>query len=318
MSPNPSKGITCAVCTYNSPRTLVATLDSLAEQTLAPERFEVIVVDNGGDPETESVTQRAMSAHPNVPMRFVREHKVGLSHARNRGIEESKFDVIAYIDDDARAVPNWLEDLREPFDQDDQIWACGGPVHPDWECERPKWLTDSMLRGLSVVQWGDEDRWLTWPERIIGTNMAFRIETLNALGGFDAKLGRQGNNSVGMEDTVIQEHMFDQGKPTFYAADAAVFHLVPADRCTFRYFFRRSYGHGVSETRMNPQRLGYIYPARRVARAFRQYLFSPFFVKTKSIGPLRNLAGELGTFRECIRQNRLSGTDANTGTQSDA
>lgn len=244
---NPS-GISVAVCTFKSPETLGAALESLGRQEIGDECLEILLVDNGGLEETRSIAERFHGATPHS-FRYVREPELGLSRARNRALRESGHRVIAFIDDDARACPRWARSLFEAF-ENAKVRAVGGPVEPLWEASRPGWLEDELLRSLSVVEWGKEDRWLVWPERIIGTNMAFDRNFLLDLGGFDEQLGRKGRSLAGMEDTVLQERMHREGFGVFYRADAVVHHLVPANRCRESYFFRRTMADELSKLRV--------------------------------------------------------------------
>jgi GT2 family glycosyltransferase len=81
---------------------LPALLASLAAQTLAPERFEVIVVDNASRDSTAEVARRggAKVVHEPVPNR---------SRARNRGAGAARSDLLAFTDVDCVAEPGWLE-----------------------------------------------------------------------------------------------------------------------------------------------------------------------------------------------------------------
>lgn len=83
---------------------LAALLDSLAAQTLAAERFEVIVVDNASRDGTSAVARRAgaLVVHEPVPNR---------SRARNRGVKAAGSDLFAFTDADCVAHPGWLDTL---------------------------------------------------------------------------------------------------------------------------------------------------------------------------------------------------------------
>src|SRR4051794_40020225 len=93
--------LTVVVCTRHRAGPLEACLASLAAQTLAPGDLEVIVVDNGSTDATSSVAARWLGG--DLHGRCVRESRVGLSHARNTGVAAATADVVAFLDDDARA-----------------------------------------------------------------------------------------------------------------------------------------------------------------------------------------------------------------------
>lgn len=244
-----SPSISVVVCTHKRPRLLAATLDSLATQSIEAREFEVIVVDNASRDRTPDVVGRARERLP-AEVRYIQEARLGLGTARNSGVAASRGTLVAFIDDDAVADPGWLAALLQAFALGPDVWAVGGPVFPAWEAARPRWLTDDLLRSLSVVDWGDLERSLTWPERLIGTNAAFRRECLGALGGFRVDLGRTGQQLLGSEDTELQQRIHAHGKVVWYTPAAIVHHRVPAGRLNVPYFLKRTFGTGRSEVRL--------------------------------------------------------------------
>jgi glycosyltransferase involved in cell wall biosynthesis len=247
--------ISSIICTYRRPDTLGAAIQSLRNQTLSAKQYEIIVVDNNSrDGTAEIVRKHQEDASPHL--HYVLENQQGLSHARNAGIRKARADIVAFVDDDAVAEPNWLSSLLDVYDKVADAWAVGGKVLPIWGGERPKWLQGKLLRGVSLVEWGEEERPLKWPERVIGTNFSFRKRVFSEIGTFSTDLGRRGRLLLGHEDTEIQERIHKLGKLVFYTPRAAVRHHVPVDRMTKHYFYNRAYGTGRSEAIITAQRFG--------------------------------------------------------------
>jgi GT2 family glycosyltransferase len=98
--------VSVVVPVRNGARSLPPLLDSLRRQTLAPERFEVVVVDNASSDETAAVARQAGAT-------VVDEAVPNRSRARNRGIEASRAERIAFIDADCVASERWLEALLD-------------------------------------------------------------------------------------------------------------------------------------------------------------------------------------------------------------
>jgi len=153
-------------------------LEALRRSVRAPD--EVIVVDNSsGDPATESVARKFHA-------RYVLEEKVGLSHARNRGITESNSGILVYIDDDAVPEANWLELMLQPFSDLTIAAVTGGVVLPGSPVQPPDHQPNFFLR--------NHDRY--WFEIAafgglgIGTNMALRKQACTGLSFFDERMGR--------------------------------------------------------------------------------------------------------------------------------
>jgi len=255
--------ISVVVCTHRNPAGLAQTLDSLAGQSLDKELYEVIVVDNNSQDNTKGLVE----SYPSV--RYVFEEKLGLSCARNRGIENARGDIVAFIDDDADASGRWLEELLKVYDSVADAWAVGGKVLPIWDAPKPDWLTEEYYRSLSLVEWGEETRALHWPDRIIGTNCSFRKEVFSSTGNFKPELGRIGSLMLSFEDTEIQQRIGAMGHLVYYTPDATVYHHVPAFRMTEEYFCNRSLGNHISQILMILSEKGYIHEVHQFVNGFR-------------------------------------------------
>src|SRR5579859_1715230 len=101
---DPGPEISVIVPVRNGAGSLAPLLDSLARQTLARPRFEVVVVDNASTDATAEVAaaRGARVVHEPVPNR---------SRARNRGAAAAASRLYAFTDADCVADPHWLEEL---------------------------------------------------------------------------------------------------------------------------------------------------------------------------------------------------------------
>jgi len=234
------------ICTYNIPDTFYLALESLTNQNFSKNDYEIIIVDHTISDKIPSSIREIIDQN-DCEIRYIPESKKGLSAARNTGIEHSNAEIIAFIDDDAIADPDWLSSILEIYEKEPDAWAVGGKVKPLWDVDPPDWFDDTMLRSLSIVDWGNEIRPLIWPERLIGTNFSFRREVFEKIGFFDTQLGRKGSLLLGNEDTEIQERIHELGKYVYFTPHAIVHHHIPPERLTKKYFFDRSYGGGRSE-----------------------------------------------------------------------
>jgi glycosyltransferase involved in cell wall biosynthesis len=118
--------ISVVICTHDPRRreNLVAAVASVFRQTHAP--IEVIVVVNGGGALLEQVTAWLPDG-----VAITKSETPGLSAARNVGVATARGDVIAFLDDDAIAAPDWLEQLVLGYGDDD-VMGVGGWVEPHW------------------------------------------------------------------------------------------------------------------------------------------------------------------------------------------
>jgi GT2 family glycosyltransferase len=106
----------------NQPEMLEACLASLAAQSLDHAAFEVVVVDNGSTALPEVVVAR----HPGV--RLLSEPRPGPGPARNLGVRDAAGEVLAFIDADCRAHPDWLRNAMEALRAAPKGTILGGDV----------------------------------------------------------------------------------------------------------------------------------------------------------------------------------------------
>lgn len=284
--------VSVVISTYQRTDTLPLALHSLTQQTLSADRYEILVVDNDAAGSAQSVVA-SIHTEGRVQISYQVEHAQGLSYARNAGIRAARSDLIAFMDDDAEADPNWLTAILRGFARSDDVWATGGKVVPIWDAERPAWLGDDLLRSLSIIDWGEEERALQWPERLIGTNCAFRRVVFQEVGSFDEALGRQGQALLGNEDTEIQERIHRAGKKVLYLPDAVVRHHIAPARLSKQYFYRRAYGTGRSQAIVDRQRRG----RRLVVHRMRRYL--------EQLIPKVREAASSGTAKEAFKRKQV-------------
>ncbi|HSU47050.1 MAG TPA: glycosyltransferase family 2 protein [Arthrobacter sp.] len=238
--------VTVVICAYTSARwgMLLDVIESVRHQTMAPEQVLVVIDHN------EDLRERLVEIVDDVTI--VKSTGLpGLSGARNTGVGLADSDIIAFLDDDAEAAPDWLERLVALYDDPD-VLAVGGKVVPLWESGRPgyfaeelDWIVGCSHRGLPRV--ASEVR------NVIGANMSFRLEVLRQVGGFNQSLGRKGSLPLGCEETeiCIRSTMGAPGSRIVYEPAALVRHHVPAERGSLRYMLSRSWSEGISKAQVS-------------------------------------------------------------------
>ncbi|MBC1262543.1 glycosyltransferase [Synechococcus sp. BSF8S] len=98
--------ITAIVTTYNRPKLCTKAILSLACQTLAQDDYEIIVVDDGSNPETH---QLLGLLKPVVDFKYVFQPNSGLASAKNHGLFHASAPIVLFLDDDDLSSPNLLE-----------------------------------------------------------------------------------------------------------------------------------------------------------------------------------------------------------------
>ncbi len=238
--------ISAAVCTFNRYETLGDTIGSLLAQSLSTGAYQILVVDNSPDADRAREFAKSYGEHGNV--RFVHLNESGLSNARNVAIREAPSAYVAFIDDDAVAAPDWLAKIVELFERESgDVAGVGGPADPLWETSRPPWLHDHLLGYVGVLNWGtelieaDEQHWL------IGTNVAYRRNLVERVGGFRTDLGRRGSLLLSNEETELGNRLRQAGYRLLYSPDIRVKHRVPKQRLTREWIRRRVFWQAVSD-----------------------------------------------------------------------
>ncbi len=238
----PRLGFSVIICAYTEKRwsDLVKAVESLRQQTVAPDEV-ILVVDH--NPALLALVQSEM---PDV-IAVENQEENGLSGARNSGVAAASGEIIAFLDDDAVAAPNWLEELLQEY-ADPQVVGVGGaslPIwvhhHPAWFPEEFNWVVGCSYRGMPVTT--------ATVRNLIGCNMSFRREVFEAVGGFRNGIGRVNTRPVGCEETelCIRANQHWPDRAIRYKPDARVFHHVPGNRTSWRYFFARCYFEGIAK-----------------------------------------------------------------------
>lgn len=237
--------ISAIICTYNRAAYLQKAIQSLVDQTLPKEQYEIIVVDNGSTDNTKAIIE-GFEHFDNL--RYIYEPIIGLSKARNTGWQNAQGEYVAYMDDDAIACPEWLERIVAAFDTvQPQPASVGGKVTPIWEAERPAWLPKQREDALALVDWGDNPKFLTEEhEHHVGCNIAYPLQILQGCGGFSTSLGRKGTNLLSNDENIVRSYVRQHNLGTYYDPEISVQHCIPAERLTKRWFYRRAFWQGVS------------------------------------------------------------------------
>jgi glycosyltransferase involved in cell wall biosynthesis len=255
--PGPASAISVVVSTYDEKRwtDLVACMRSLGEQTRQPLET-ILVVDHN-----PSLLERAREELTGGRV-MANDRSRGLAGARNAGVGAAKGEVIAFIDDDARAEPGWIEQLESCF-EDAAVVGAGGALIPDWEGSEPRWIPPEFYWVFGCSYTGLPER-LGPVRNPIGANMAVRAGVLREVDGFregDAGSAPREIRSRGVvraagnvpddTDLAIRVSQLRQHAVWLYQPQARVLHTVTAERASLRYFLRRCHEEGAGKANLS-------------------------------------------------------------------
>lgn len=247
-------------CSHNPrPDYLTRTVDGLQSQTLDQQRWEYLLIDNASDQPLESRVD--LSWHLNA--RHAREEQLGLTHARLRGIGESKGEVLVFVDDDNVLDPDFLEQALKVGREWPTLGAWGGQTRPGFEKPPPDWTQQYWSR--LVIREFDSDRWSNQPADAdampCGAGMCVRKSVaayylqLHTTGQRRILMDRAGTSLISGGDSDMAICACDLGLGMGMFTSLKLTHLIPADRLTEDYLVRLVEGLAYSSIVLDSFRL---------------------------------------------------------------
>lgn len=209
---------------YNGEKTLSLCLDSLLNLDFPKENLEIIVVDNNSTDATKDIIRH-------YPVKYVFEGKRSRGAARNKGIKESRGELVAFIDADCIADREWLTNIVEGFTSE-AVGGCGGEVLPfnpytlieKYYCFKGLF---SQKKGLMTTE--------SFLPRIATFNAIYRRDVLEEVGLFD-------DSFITNEDIDLSYRVYLKGYQLKYIPEALVYHKHPDNLSDlFRKWFEYGY-----------------------------------------------------------------------------
>lgn len=241
---NTELDVSVIICTYTEKRwhQLVAAVQSVQQQSTPPREIIVVVDTNA------PLLERVRAQLPGV-IAIANNQPRGSSGSRNSGIAIAQGALIAFLDDDAIAFPDWLARISQGC-ADPRVLGASGMVEPLWAAPKPAWFPEEFYwvlgcsyRGLSEN--GGEAKGATYEGCA-----CFRREVFEAVGGFRNDMGRVNifppAGGEGAE-LCIRARLRWPDKVFLFEQQARIRHLVPSFRTSWRYFCSRCLAEGNSK-----------------------------------------------------------------------
>ena len=244
--------LSVVIATFNRHELLTRLLTQLDAQTLAPDRFEVLVVDDGS---REPVGPALAELRTRFTLRIERQENQGAAAARHRGVLLARGDVLLITDDDMQVAPDFLERHFEQHPEGSRNVVLGWirpdpalgsmPLFERWYAHLNDKLADALASGM-------------FPPRgnhLFTGNVSMRRQDYLDAGGFDAQLGRS-------EDAELGLRLEAAGARFLFSREACVLH--GSDHVSYENWLRRAHLYGIFDTRISRKHpdAGYANPWR--------------------------------------------------------
>jgi len=251
-----AENVSIVICCFNSASRLPETIKHLMAQKVPDGlKWEVIVVDNASTDNTAQVARSLWPGDAPAPLRIVSEPKPGISHARRRGFDEARYELISFIDDDNWVAPNWVRLVSEIMTAHPEVGACGGQSEAVFETEPPDWFEEHAANFV-VGRQGDKAGDVTWSRgNLWGAGLTIRKQAWAELveKGFQPILsGRIGNKLSSGEDYEICYALRLAGWRLRYSDELAFKHFMPTSRLSIPYLSKLKAGFGAQTIGFDP------------------------------------------------------------------
>lgn len=250
--------LSIVIPTKNRAELLRRTLKSIEKQPADQNIFEVIVIDNGSTDDTKDVAKKYQEKIKNY--RYIYDARPGLHVGRNRGLLESRGDIIGYLDDDVILFPNWINAVLEAFEDERVMYVEGSVVPYDMSLltrefrDRHETRRGSFHYIYSIscfwengISEDDMRVHSAPPGTFFGANSAYRKSVLCACKGFHPDgmpnylLMYRGDG-----ENYVTKYLLENKMKVMYYAQASVYHMIDANRVSDTYIHYMYFRNGIS------------------------------------------------------------------------
>lgn len=242
-------GISVVICTYDDPIDLTnRCLDSLIFQEKI---HEIVVVDSSKKDNIkklcDSINNQKNNKNYKNKINCVYTSPKGMSDARNKGMEISKKDIIAFTDADCIADKNWAENICNSFSMFDsgKVAIVGGKVLPKWLLEKPNKILKNSAIAQGFYSLYDMGVGIKEVDQIFGGNFAINKNLINGQ-IFLSQLGRGKDNLLCGEELDFCRRVKAKNLKVVYNPSMIIWHQIPEERISIKWMWRRMYYSGIT------------------------------------------------------------------------
>ncbi len=240
--------ISVVICTYNRSAYIQDAMESLYQQTLYKDAYEVIVVNNNSTDNTREICEAFIQSHPDAHFYYYNESRQGASYARNTGATYAASPLLCFMDDDAIADKDYLERIADFFEQHPDAGGLGGRIIPKYIPAEPKWMSHFVSSLVGHFHYSEEVSVFAANKYPLESNMIIRKADFDAISGFNTALpGVVGTLRIGGEGKDFFFRLKELGRTIYYDPAIRVQHVVETAKLTREYMYRIASGIGRGE-----------------------------------------------------------------------
>ena len=236
------------ICSYNRASYIEAAFDSLYNQSSGLESFETIIVDNNSTDNTSDVFKNWRASHTNGSFTYLTETKQGASFARNTGAAQAKGQWLCFMDDDAIANKDYVENIIKHIETKPDAIGFGGRIIPKYIPSEPKWMSYYVSSLVGNFDYAPTACAFENGKYPIESNMIVKKAVYDSIGGFNTNLpGVVGTLRIGGEGKELFYKILALGYIIYYDPSICVQHVVEVKKLTKEYMYRVASGIGRGE-----------------------------------------------------------------------
>lgn len=238
-----SEGVSIIICCYNSVTRLRETLKHLALQKTEALPWEIVLVDNASTDSTREVAIQLWHAfnRTDVMLSVVDERRQGLSFARKKGIDASRYDILIFCDDDNWLDENYIYCAFGILKAHSKVGAVGGTGSPFADIPLPVWFERHKSSFACFPQGTSEGEMRGYFSSLFGAGFAVKrnvLENLSARNFIPILPDRIGTQLTSGGDTELSYAIRLSGYTLWFSEKLHFIHYLPSSRLSEKYLYR--------------------------------------------------------------------------------
>jgi len=236
------------ICSYNRASYITGALDSLYESTDILNDFEVVFVDNNSTDNSLQIANDWRITHPLGNFNISSETKQGASFARNTGAKLATGQWLCFMDDDAVAFPDFVQNILNHIHTFPERVGFGGRIIPKYIPAEPTWMSYYVSSMVGHFHYSETYTPFKNGKYPLESNMIVRKDVYDQVGGFNEALpGVVGTVRIGGEGKALFYSIMELGHTIYYDPSIVVHHIVETKKLTPTYLYNVASGMGRGE-----------------------------------------------------------------------